>query len=584
MRDDRVSNLYDRFRPALGLWSQPGGGHTASVSGLDVVHAGPHAVMRLLVAMQGDDWQACPALDILRGIRSTQIVGSGDQFGAFKWYVEEPRLADDHAVFFNGLGFVALWSVYRERLGPECCERLAEMLKDMGVYAMNCALKRKLYYPNEYLGYLICSWFSAEWFGSDADRHTCAELIDEAAEYWLKHHWGWGEHLSNIYGNVLLDELSLLLLFGKLPSRVAGKLKTLFGELLRIDDQFAGGPRVPIIRSYSFDAAPGRSRYRDQIKPMPAVAFIAKSEAMGQRLDTVCTPYAADGDEYWVPLGQCLYDAGWNDLAPPALPPSSSVEIACYDATARAFIDPDMRLGSLSKFPFMPSAEHAAWGLSWQSFPLCLWHSGGSWGFWQWETGSSHGRKCHPAESKASAYLNPALTRSINPPIAGNTFSLQRSGNAIALRTMPAVADDWDSLTDRFRLLGTPTRVQEEHGSDCWTQLIVEYGDRQIGIQCIVPGGGRRPRLTRIGDSRIHWELVWERSELRTMRRAIALWGVSLYGKVRHAPVLQLTEGPMRFPRDSRSEAVWSLYWDWEGGEWRAQVDPAGAVPIRQID
>jgi hypothetical protein len=203
--------------------------------------------MRLLVAFQTSDGSDFPTLAALKGLRSTQILEPGPQFGGFKWYLEEPVLAEDHAIFFNGVGFIPLWALYREKLTPECRELLARMMKDMLVYAKRVVDERKPYFPNEYLGYLLCAWFPAAWFGSPADAEEIAEILEQTADDWLKDGWGWGEHLSNIYGNVLLDELSLLLLFGDtLPASVRAKLLRLFHDLLRLEDHFEGGfPLMP---------------------------------------------------------------------------------------------------------------------------------------------------------------------------------------------------------------------------------------------------------------------------------------------------------------------------------------------------
>ena len=72
--------------------------------------------------------------------------------------------------------------------------------------------------------------------------------------------------------------------------------------------------------------------------------------------------------------------------------------IPCADnARAVVHLTEDVRLGSLTRFPLMPTAEHSTWGLSWQCFPVALWSPSGVWGFFQWETVENGRRHSHPA-------------------------------------------------------------------------------------------------------------------------------------------------------------------------------------------
>jgi hypothetical protein len=82
-------NWTDDWGEAAGLWRQDGPGHTAPVSQLPCVHAGPTASSRLLLAAQLKQLGAVKPGSILRALRGMQVQ-SGDRRGCLRWYLEEP--------------------------------------------------------------------------------------------------------------------------------------------------------------------------------------------------------------------------------------------------------------------------------------------------------------------------------------------------------------------------------------------------------------------------------------------------------------------------------------------------------------
>jgi len=216
------------WNPEVGLWRQEGPGHTHTVAEFAQVHAGPNASMRLLVAAQAGRLGNVHVSAVLKGLLRTQIREEGHNRGRFLWYLEEQSPADDHAIFFNGMSLSALWGAYRDELSDESQDLMAALLREMRFYAMRRVRARGIHYPNEFLGYVLCAWFPCEFLGIDDGRDELAELMGQAASFWMEHGWGWGEHLSDIYANVLHDELSLLLLLsGELPDELRGKLAAL---------------------------------------------------------------------------------------------------------------------------------------------------------------------------------------------------------------------------------------------------------------------------------------------------------------------------------------------------------------------
>jgi len=586
--------------------------------------------MRLLVAAQAGCLDLVDVNAALKGLLRTQIRDEGHNRGRFLWYLEEKSPADDHAIFFNGMSLSALWSVGRDELGDEAQDLLADLLREMRFYAMRRVRARGIHYPNEFLGYVLCAWFPSELLGIGDDRDELVEVMGQAADFWMEHGWGWGEHLSDIYSNILHDELSLLLLLSKeLPEELRKKLVELLRELLTIEDQFRGGPRVPAIRSYAFLESPTYRSYRDHIRPLPEDATFRKSRSSGSRLDTCNAPYETESGGTWLPLAHALHALGWHEMAasllvvppsparavpragcpdgevgavarteaPPVFGPGAQtrreggttsdafrdIEIRCFQgARAVAHVRENVRLGSLSRFPLMPTAEHATWGLSWQCFPVALWRPG-SWGYFQWEALEDGGLRSHPARTKHWSYLRNALTGKTRPPVVGWTYSIQRGGDLMVLRVMRAIIDAWEELTDRFRLVGATGGVESERGSDDWSQLILTYPERQVAVNCLTLCAPAPAELLHNDEGVLDWGVRASGEALRGYRGLVTLWGISLDGPVRESPRLEPDPDSVPMPR-SGSEKAWTLCWNWPHTRWRLRIDTTDTQPIRFID
>lgn len=258
------------YNPLLGLWTQPGSGHTRPVAALDKVHSGPNAVIRLVLAAQQGKLEQFPAAEVLGGLRALQVTVAGPRRGCSRWYAEEEQPVDTNASFFTCLNLLVLNASYREHLDAPSLKTLDSLLRDFEHWFEREAQDNKVHYPNKYLGDLVCLWLLKEHFGSDLEPWT--PVLEKAGIYWRDQHWGWGEHMSDPYAIILLDELSCLLLFARyLPEGLRSLYKELFDELILLEDFYDGGPRVPTIRSYAFQGQDTRPHYRKKIVPCDEV-------------------------------------------------------------------------------------------------------------------------------------------------------------------------------------------------------------------------------------------------------------------------------------------------------------------------
>jgi len=574
-----------RWDPEVGLWWQHHPGHTARVAQQPRVHPAPSAAARLLLAAQARQLASVDLSAVLTSLRRLQVLNGTSMHGCLRWYWEEKWPADQNASFFAGLSLIALERCYADQMTPEQRADLRKILKDLNTFFRSESGERRFFYPNRCLGDLVGAWLIGEILAdADADADADAKLrgiMLEAADYLETRGWGWGEHLSDTYAAVCLDNLSaLLVLSRRLPDDVRTRYKRLFDELLAIDDAFGGKPRVPAIRSYAFGSSPKHTSYRDRIRPLASTTSAPLSAAT----IPLMPPEVGDVFQHQPPLGATLHAHGWHDLAPPRAVPQRDVVVPCIDAVATARVEDDVRLGSLSRFPLIPAAESSVWGLSWQSFPVAMWRPGGDWGFLQWETRAADRTRAHPAIDLARAYHDNALTTKGSAITFGRTFAIQRGGDVIALRVMPAIAADWDRVTDRWRLIDSTANVVASPSGPGHSQLLLRYPQRDVSVQCVpISAGATLGFGDSAGDGRIRdWGARYDRNALSKLRMVVVLWGVSINGPISAAPVVRSVTGTSDEALFDEERAL-EVHWTWPHTEWHLKIDPHDPRPLQEL-
>ena len=567
------------WNPALGLWRHYEPDYKSQLAN---VHCSTDAVSRILVAAQAGCLDQVDVLGVLTVIRDMQVLDGGDKHGMFRLaFEEEFSPGDDHGVFLGGIALLTLWAVYRQDVDDASRELLSEILIDIEQYCLLRAKAGAIFYPNEFLGYAVCAWLAMDFFQLTQGRRDLLELLERSADY-LNEHWGWGEHLSGLYGRICIDQLSALLLLAKdLPHELYDKFRTLLVELVELDDFFAGGPIVPAIRNYAFIQIPTGWYYRDHIRPLPPDATFDPDYSVGLRLATCSTQLKTANGKTWLPIGHTFHELGWHKLVGEKQTALSqrSKTIRCVEGTsAIAYIDNDLRLGSLSRFPLMPSAEWTTWGLAWQSFPVALWQQDKMWAYPQWEVFEAGKKRSHPAIEK---YDTPrSLTTLVQPPIAEQTYSQQQEGELLALRVMPAIVSAWDELIDRFRIVGVNTKIVSESSKGNWSQLVMDCGSRQIAIQCLRLSNGLEPKQVKVNDEILDWSVCYDKDDLTDRRAAVNLWGVSLFGPVVKAPVV--LPDPQATPMPHGEDALALLVqWEWPNCLWNLKINLMDVDPLQ---
>lgn len=561
------------FDPAVGLWwATKAPAHTAPLAHLGMkVHPGPDAVSRLILAAERGELAQLPVETVLRALAQMR---TANEPGHLCWYWEDgDHSSDSNASFFTGIGLIALWLGYREELSADAQELLLSIFQPLFPWFSHHVQEELFHCLNGYMGEAVCAWLLAEILDQREAYATLSPSLLRAADDWLGRGFGFGEHLSDVYSRVALQQVSLLLLFAeKMPGNLRARYEQVFHALLAINDAFDGQPYVPTIRCYDFLESPSKGKnrhvitgtYRSQIVP---VGEIQENEIGNNP-----------------PLEGLLFKAGWHTLAPAKKAATHALEVPCYSGSiARAQIEKDIRLGSLSHFPVMREVEFLEWGMSWQSFPVAFWRPDGDWGYLQWEQEQGEGSFCHPSEGPSSNPLkrgNP-LAHTL-PPIVGKTFVLQRGGDLIALRIMPMMDLRWSYLKDRLRLVNGTTTPVETPTINGWSQILLNYPERCVSVHHVnlMPQESRPKLVAGKHPHALDWESVYPVGKLS--RTLVSLWAISLHGPVTTAPEIRelrsptsVTRYPEEYPR--------SVFWDWGRTQWKVKIDPLSPDPLQPM-
>ena len=242
VRPELPAEWQQQWNEQIGLWTRHGAGHTAPVAEAERMHPGTTAAARLVSAALVDRLGELDAAAVLGALRQMQVTDGGNRHGCLKWYWEEPRPVDTNAAFFTGLNLIMLRMAFPEQvegLDAEARETLDNILRDLSVWFDHTLERPSRYYPNKYMGDLVCRWLLIEALGQQTQRDRVAEEMLESARYWQQENWGWGEHMSNIYAAVLLDQTSVLLMLSEdLPEDVRRAYTELRDDLLAIEDAY----------------------------------------------------------------------------------------------------------------------------------------------------------------------------------------------------------------------------------------------------------------------------------------------------------------------------------------------------------
>jgi len=411
-----------------------------------------------------------PAETVLGKLRQAQET-NGQLRGNFWWAWEDGKVTDRNSGFFTTIQLLALKHEFEDQLSSAGRADLEQMLGEAEHWFAHKVLpveEKKLRYPNAYLGDAVCLWLIREHAGTldSAYGRTFRKIL----AWYRDNHWGWGEHLSDIYAKVCQRELTALLMWSKELDDDARCLATeLMRELMTIDTVFDGGPRVPTLRCYSMEKS-----------PCTPEAWAKSFQPYRNRMRSQA-PVAGFGFAY-LAARRGLF----RDLPLPAFD-SPERDVACYGNTkAASWVTARYRYGTMSVYPlFEDTNANAGWGLHWQSMPVAFWHAAGDWGYLQWlseERGVVHAL---PGLSRADTQKNQLCRLSDIDTEAthGLTYGTRHDNALLIYRELPRIAASWPWAADRFRLVHPTANADAEDLGD-WQRLVLDFGTEKLTVAC----------------------------------------------------------------------------------------------------
>lgn len=421
---------------------------------------------------------------------------------------------------------VPLICLHRDAFSPGAQALLDQLAAAMCEQKRPIRAKRFFFDPEEYMDALVTLRLLGQ---EDIEQD-----FEDAAHEWIFHEWGWGAHLSDHATRSLLIDLSLLLLLDKNPPRLT---ETLIARLLRVEESFAGIPRIPTTRNYSFEDG---KTFRESI--------------LNATLSN--------------PIAYTLNRLGWESHVPPLTHYCDEITTPCFGgAVAKTYRRDRETLGTLSQFPFTHAGD---WRLLCNAYPVV---------FQKFRedlprdarpiADSSHLQwQLRIREQGMWAYRADLPGQSLLQALGQfpETWAIQRGGEALVLRLYRhypgfplEVTDLWS--TDETRSFGPNV----PHQTESYHQAITRIREAQPGV-----------RVWPLAEVIEH-----EPQRVKSYCPVVNLWAISLDGQIENVPIVAPARVTPSVPRQ-RGEEAWDIDWKLPGGLWKVRVDPLAKEPLRK--
>lgn len=483
-KDDQIERLLTELNPELNLWTNSRG-----------IHHVRGSAKNLLIAAELNLWDELPTSDILAAIRSNQVK-TGELRGNFKWNHEDEAARDTHSGFFTILPLIVLYLEYPESLTTEQSEILRDIFDESLVWfrANKSQLdEKRLRYPNVMLSEVTALWLVSEI--NHATNEDLESLVRGAFRYFRESNWGWGEHLSNLYGRIAQDALAIFLLYAERATPAMNyEAHAALQELINIEAQYAGGPFVPTIRCFAFDWSPRTpSTWNGWFRPL-----LDPGDSLGWGQNAVF---------------RLMVKHGLNTKFDYHPGKRGDVTVDSYrPSQALAWIDENWRLGVFSHYPLTVDVNEITHGLLWQSMPMAFWHARGDWAYLQWQT-EENGRMLrapHNTRGAKRGKYSRVLSNESAEAKLGHTYGIRHGHEFLVYRRLPAVAPSWTSAGDRFRIIN-PTHDQiRQENRDGWITWNIPMGEETLTVAFKSLSGPVESRIEtlEIGETEVHSETM----------------------------------------------------------------------------
>ena len=272
--------------------------------------------------------------------------------------------------------------------------------------------------------------------------------------------WGWGENISPIYLEVILDALLVIgMVMEEMDEEVAVSMAEHYRQ--RVDyARFHGKYTfVPAIRSYNFAGTDENRNEENDILHMACYKSGVDHDLDERvRKDDNAEQWAVYVIAYMIYEDKLSSRHGgemekrYKDLFAVTEKSGETVrkERVFDSAEAYTFKGKFVRLGSVNHYPVIPGCyQHPTWGLGWQSMPVSFLVKGAQMGYARFRVDDGEVIRTHPAYDHHSAYLSPALFKG-EYLAAIRTNCAQNEGVCIAIRTLENINNEVLSICDEW--------------------------------------------------------------------------------------------------------------------------------------
>lgn len=463
------AQLKDDFPLDNGLFLRLGPGHTRKVADYAQVHEGRPTAQYYAAATWLGVLDEKSQLEILRALAQLQDRDPNSRFyGGFRWYSEEDFIEDTNAAFFITMPLLELVLYHEEKIPASNLPILREIFKLALCWFQRECTHPSNYYPNKVLsdGAALCA-LSCCLKDSSAKR-TALSFVAQWARYTVERGWGWGEHISPVYSEIVLDALYVILRVLRQWQEPLEHIQALYQHIIDIAAFHGEYEYVPAIRSYNFEGCDDRG--------FTTLSYKARLEdRIPERINEV-----QEGRLSLVPLILCCFLYGGDRPAPKLQTEAVRIERIFDSACSYTWKGKNLRMGSLNHFPVMPGCyQHPDWGLGWQSMPVSFLVEGAQTGYLRFGVQDGETLRTHPARDYHTAYLSSGLFSEKYLP-AVRTNCTQNENVLVATRTIEKVHNYAEMIEDAWVVHHFHGRVEEIGG---WKCLI--YNNCSLAIQAV---------------------------------------------------------------------------------------------------
>lgn len=458
---ERWDELKVENRMEAGRFRMERPGHTREVAYLESCHSGVITSKVYAAGMYLGLLSEEEGKEILCALETLQVQDERDEkYGCYRWYFEETGIADTNGAFFVTMPLLQLCVYSKEKIPESHWEILERMFLRSIVWFKKECQNPQNHYSNKILSDAAALSALAFLLNKEEEKQCAIDFCRQWDRYTRTRGWGWGENISPIYLEVILDALLVIgIVMEQMDEDVAKAMAEHYKQRVEYANFHGKYTFVPAIRSYNFAGTDENINEENGILHMACYKSGVDSDLEERAMkDDNPELWAVYVIAYMIYEGKCsVHNHGelakiYEKLFTVELKKDGVVrkERVFDSAEAYTWKGEHVRLGSVNHYPVIPGCyQHPTWGLGWQSMPVSFLVKGAQMGYARFRVDDGEIIRTHPAYDHHSAYLSPALFKGTYLP-AVRTNCAQKEQVCIAVRTLENVNNEVISISDEW--------------------------------------------------------------------------------------------------------------------------------------